>query len=170
MERRLNQKFETYITVFKNNIRDKINSLEFQEKEKINTIMEYVYDYQRLVFEKEDIRKRRRVKNTVPVDNRCNAKRANQEQCTRRRKDGSEFCGTHVKGTPHGLITTEETNTNIYHKLEVKAQDIGGIVYYIDGKYNVFNTEDILNNKENPEIIAKYTLRNNTYSIPEFGI
>ena len=170
MERRLNQKFETYITSFKNDIRDKINVLNFNEKEKINELMEYVYDYERLVFEKEDIRKRRRVKNTVPVDNRCNAKRANQEQCTRRRKDGSEFCGTHIKGTPHGLITTEDTNTNIYHKLEVKAQDIGGIVYYIDDKGNVFNTEDVMNNKENPQIIAKYIKQNDTYSIPEFGI
>jgi len=170
MERRLNKKFEDYITSFKNDIRDKINTIQFEETDKINEMMGYVYDYERLVFKKEDISKRKRVKNTIPETNRCNARRANNEQCTRRKKDGCEYCGTHIKGTPHGLITENISSDEIVCKLETHAQEIGGIVYYIDDNTNVYNTEDVMNNKENPTIIAKYVLRNGTYSIPEFGL
>lgn len=171
MEKRLNKKFEDYITSLKNDVRDKINTLCFQEKEKINELMGFIYDYERLVFQKDDISKRKRVKNTIPLTNRCNARRANNEQCTRRKKEGSEYCGTHVKGTPHGLITENcEELTTATHKIEIVAQEIGGIVYYIDNFKNVYSTEDIMNEKENPEIIAKYILQNGTYSIPELGL
>ena len=170
MERRLNKKFEDYITLFKNDIRDKINKVQFDETDKINELMGYVYDYERLIFKKEDISKRKRVKNTIPETNRCNARRANNEQCTRRKRDGCEYCGTHIKGTPHGLITENITSHDVTHKLEIIAQEIGGIVYYIDDNANVYNTEDVMNNKENPSIIAKYINRNGTYSIPEFGL
>lgn len=170
MERRLNKKFEDYITSFKNDIRDKINTIKFEENDKINELMGYVYDYERLVFKKEDISKRKRVKNTIPETNRCNARRANNEQCTRRKKDGCEYCGTHIKGAPHGLITENISYNEVACKLEIIAQEIGGIVYYIDENTNVYNTEDVMNNKENPQIIAKYVNRNGTYSIPEFGL
>jgi hypothetical protein len=170
MERRLNKKFEDYITSFKNDIRDKINTIKFEESEKINELMGYVYDYERLVFKKEDISKRKRIKNTIPEINRCNARRANNEQCTRRRKEGCEYCGTHIKGTPHGLINEILSSNENTHKIEIMAQEIGGIVYYIDDRENVYNIEDVMNNKENPGIIAKYTYRNGTYSIPEFGL
>ena len=53
---------------------------------------------------------------------------------------------------------------------EVFAEEIGGIVYYLDKNLNVYSTEDILKKKQDPEIIAKYTLNNNVYNIPEFGI
>ena len=170
MERRLNKKFEDYITSFKNDIRDKINTIQFEEADKINELMGYVYDYERLVFKKEDISKRKRVKNTIPETNRCNARRANNEQCTRRKKEGCEYCGTHIKGTPHGLISEAVHSSEMTHKIEIIAQEIGGIVYYIDDRENVYNTEDVMNNKENPGIIAKYTNRNGTYSIHEFGL
>jgi len=170
MEKRLNKKFEEYITSFKNSIRDKINSLEFSEKEKINDLMGYVYDYERLVFYKDDISKRKRVKNTNPKTNRCNAKRASGEQCTRRKKEGCEYCGTHVKGTPHGLINDVIDQTEMKHKIDIIAQEIGGIVYYIDSFKNVYNTEDVMNGKENPEIIASYVMNNGIYSIPSLGL
>lgn len=170
MERRLNKKFEDYITSFKNDIRDKIKMINFVESDKINELMGYIYDYERLVFKKDDISKRKRVKNTIPETNRCNARRANNEQCTRRKKEGCDYCGTHIKGTPHGLISELSMSCDIAHKIEIIAQEIGGIVYYIDDMENVYNTEDVMNNKENPEIIAKYTHRNGIYSIPEFGL
>ena len=50
MEKRLNIKFETYITEFKNSIRDKINNLNFKETEKNAELVGFVYDYERLVF------------------------------------------------------------------------------------------------------------------------
>ena len=170
MEKRLNTKFETYITNFKNDIRDKINTLQFDDKEKGGELVGFVYDYERLVFEKEDVCKRKRIKNTVPLTNRCNAKRANGEQCTRRRMDEHEFCGTHVKGTPHGLINQNAETEPSRRKMDVMAHEICGIVYYIDDCNNVYNTEDVMSETENPRIIAKYEKQGDNYTIPEFGL
>jgi hypothetical protein len=114
--------------------------------------------------------KRRRVKNAVTLSDRCCAKRASGEQCTRRKKDENEYCGTHLKGTPHGIVSTNEENKNITQKVEVWAQDIQGIIYYIDNKNNVYQTEDIIINKLNPNIIAKYEKKGEIYSIPAFGL
>jgi hypothetical protein len=169
MEKRLNRISETYITNFKNNIRDKILEINFDEKTKINELMEFIYDYERLAFVKEDFIKRKRVKNSIPSTNRCNARRANGEQCTRRRKDNCEFCGTHSKGVPHGFMEEEDMSQST-QKLEVFAEDVQGIVYYIDKFNNVYKTEDIISGKENPDIIAKCIKNSNGYSIPSLGL
>jgi hypothetical protein len=55
-------------------------------------------------------------------------------------------------------------------KIEVWAQDIQGIIYYLDKNMNVYSTEDIVSNKSNPKIIAKYTKSCEIYHIPEFNI
>jgi hypothetical protein len=171
MERRLNKKLETYITTFKDNIREKATQLGLNNDTKSTQLLQFIYDYDRLSFCKEDFQKRKRVKNFVPIYDRCCAKRANDEQCTRRRKDESEFCGTHMKGTPHGIIDENPNETKINtHKVEVWAQDIQGIVYYIDKSNNVYETSDIVKNKVNPKIIAKYVKNGDNYSIPEINI
>ena len=170
MENRLNKVIESYITSFKDSIKDKLLGINFEDKNGTNDLLEYIYDYNRLTLSKDDFIKRKRIKNTIPTLNRCNAKRANGEQCTRRRKKECEFCGTHSKGTPHGLILTGEDQENANEKLEVVAEDIKGIVYYIDKYNNVYRTEDILSGKENPEIIASYVKQNGVYTIPEFGL
>lgn len=172
MERRLNKKLETYITTFKDSIREKATQLGLNSDMKSTQLLQYIYDYDRLSFNKEDFQKRKRVKNFVPVYDRCCAKRANDEQCTRRRKDSSEYCGTHVKGTPHGIVVenANEQQKNNTHKVEVWVQDIQGIVYYIDNSNNVYDTADIIKNQINPKIIAKYVKNGETYSIPEFNI
>ena len=40
----------------------------------------------------------------VPSSEKCQAKRSNGIQCTRRKKQDSCYCGTHIKGTPHGTV------------------------------------------------------------------
>jgi hypothetical protein len=170
MERRLNKKVETYITSFKDNIREKASQMGMTKNEQVNQLLQYIYDYDRLAFIKEDFQKRKRVKNFVPIFDRCCAKRASNEQCTRRKKDGCEYCGTHLKGTPHGIIDAQNEHKNTTQKIEVYAQDIQGIVYYIDKNNNVYQAEDIISNKINPKIIAKYVKDGENYSIPEFNI
>ena len=169
MEKRLNKSVENYVSTFKNNIRDKSITINFEEKTKINELLEYIYEYERLIFAKEDFVKRKRVKNSIPSTNRCNARRANGEQCTRRRKDDCEFCGTHSKGVPHGFME-EDNVTESTQKLEVVAEEIQGIVYYIDKFNNVYKTEDIISGIENPQIIAKCIKTNHGYSIPQLGL
>jgi hypothetical protein len=103
MEKRLNTQTETYVIQFKDSIKKKIASLDFSEKHKVNDLLEHIFEYQRLTFSKDDFAKRKRIQNTIPVENRCNAMKSSNERCTRRRKDGSEFCGTHTKNTPFEL-------------------------------------------------------------------
>ena len=52
----------------------------------------------------------------------------------------------------------------------VTAHDFSGIIYYIDDIENVYDTVDIHNNKTNPKVIAKYTVDNGVYKIPQFNI
>ena len=91
--------------------------------------------------------------------------RANGEQCTRRRKDNEEFCGTHVKGTPHGVISKDSSEDNNYKKVSVWIQEISGISYYIDNMHNVYNMEDIIQNKMNPRVIFKWKMEDDEYVI-----
>ena len=170
MERRLNKKAETYVTEFKDHIREKADSLGMSSDDNANKLLQYIYDYDRLAFNKDDFQKRKRVKNFVPVFDRCCAKRASNEQCTRRKKIGCEYCGTHVKGTPHGIVDALCENKMNTKKVDVWAQEIQGIIYYIDNLNNVYQAEDIMINKVNPKIIAKYVKTIDTYHIPEFNI
>ena len=170
MEKRINNKLETYITNLKTNICNKINNSTIDDKEQVNELLQFVYDYERLTMEKEDFIKRKRIKNAIPVTNRCNALRANNEQCTRRRKEGCEFCGTHTKGTPHGLIQNINQNNDNTKKHQVYAMEVQGIVYYIDNIKNVYNTEDIMNNISDPQIIATYEKKGDTIIIPKLGL
>jgi hypothetical protein len=168
MEKRINKKIEVYTTAFKEKILERSSQLGIKD-DQLNSLMQYIYDYERLSLNKDDFLKRKRVKNVVPYFDRCCAKRASSEQCTRRKKEGCEYCGTHMKGTPHGLVENEE-NKQTTQKIEVWAQEILGIVYYIDKFGNVYQAEDIVNNKTNPKVIAKYVKNGDVFSIPEFGI
>ena len=170
MEKRLNKKTEHFISTFKDSIREKATQMGMTKSEQVNQLLQYIYDYDRLSFTKEDFQKRKRVKNFVPIFDRCCAKRASNEQCTRRKKEESEYCGTHMKGTPHGIIDTITDIKINTQKVEVWAQDIYGIIYYIDKNNNVYQAEDIVSNKTNPKIIAKYIKNGENYSIPEFNI
>lgn len=170
MEKRLNKKLETYIAEFKDNIREKASELGLTTDDSTIQLLQYIYDYERISLNKEDFQKRKRVKNFVPIYDRCCAKRASEEQCTRRRKKGSEYCGTHLKGTPHGVMDANEEMKETTQKIEVWAQDINGIVYYIDKCNNVYDTADIIKNRLNPKIIAKYVKKEENYHIPEFDL
>src|SRR6056300_200807 len=152
MERRISKKVNDYTHNFKNEIAEKVKAMDSSDP---TELMNFIYKYKNFELTKEDFMKRKRVKNMVPVYERCCAKRANGQQCTRRKKDDSQYCGTHSKGTPHGVMNENETVSNVT-KVEVSAIDIKGIVYYLDNEGNVYDTEDIIANKKNPRIIAKY--------------
>jgi hypothetical protein len=170
MERRINKRIENYVTNFKDDIRKKAETLGLVNDLNLSQLVQYVYDYERLSLSKEDFMKRKRVKNAVHLSDRCCARRASNEQCTRRKKDGCEYCGTHLKGTPHGICESGDSDKPQGQKIEVWVQDIQGIVYYIDKNNNVYQAEDIIVNKVNPKIIAKYVKHGDIYSIPEFNL
>ena len=172
MEKKLNDKAQLYVADFKEKIKAKVIDLGFPElnQSAATELLEFINEHTRLTFDQKDLDKRRRVKNSIPVSNRCIACRASGEQCTRRRKDDCEYCGTHSKGTPHGVFNENAENVVLQQRVEVFVEEIKGIVYYIDHFGNVYKTEDILEQKENPRIIAKWVKVGTTYTIPEFGI
>ena len=164
MEKRLNTKIKVWVSDFKNDMVEnlqKINSIN--EKDKLQ-LLEYIYSYGHLEFKKEDIQKRTRVKNIVPFHDRCRALRANCEQCTRRKKGSHDFCGTHIKGTPHGVITNKKTEPT-QKKIQIWAEELNGIIRHLDKEGNVYDPQDIYQNSNNPKIIAKWELNNGCYSI-----
>lgn len=167
MEKRLTQKVEDYVESFINDIQAKISKTNVSEEIKAD-LLGFIHSYEKLNIEKTDFLKRKRQQVVVPVFLRCISKRSNGEQCSRRKKEGCDFCGTHSKGSPYGTFVQEATS--MMTKVEVWAQDIGGILYYIDNEMNVYQTEDIINNKPNPAVIAKYEKYCDKYSIPLFHI
>ena len=104
MEKRLNSKIEEYTKTFKDEIRDKAMALGFDDTHKVAELVGFIYDYNRFTLQKDDLIKRKRVKNSIPELNRCIAKRANGEQCTRRRRDDCEFCDSSHCGIPCRLL------------------------------------------------------------------
>ena len=169
MEKRLNRKIDAYMRDFKENFKDKMTTLGFSEHENYAALLQFMYDTPLLEITKIDLQKRKRVKNSVPFGERCCALRANHEQCTMRKKDGERFCGTHIKGRPHGEMNEGDCVQDTSVKIEVWAQDIKGIIYFIDKNNNVYDPQDIHQNLKNPRVICKYEKNDeDDYFIPEF--
>jgi hypothetical protein len=85
----------------------------------------------------------------------------------RRKKNGEKFCGTHIKGIPHGEIKVGEQVQDTTKKIEVWAQDIKGIIYHLDKDGNIYDPQHVHQNLKNPAIIAKYIKdENGDYEIP----
>lgn len=192
MEKRLNQRIDQYLIEFKNQIAGRIQAIVQgmedscsgscdsdrtilgDTKTKCNSLAAFVYNYEKIKVGKDDFMKRKRVKSVVPIYDRCCAKRASGEQCTRRKKEGESYCGTHIKGTPHSVMeeNVSEPSTPKNVKVDIWAQDIKGIIYYIDKVGNVYDTEDIMKIDKYPKrVIAKYVQDGKGgYSIPSiFG-
>jgi len=170
MERKLSKKIETHQIEFKNAIKTFIEKyIENDENINPGDLLKFVFDYESINLTKEDFQKRKRLKNTVPQFDRCTACRANGEQCTRRKKQDSCFCGTHAKGTPHGVVDKDnETENSTLKKVEVWIQEIKGINYYIDANNNVYMPDDIVSGKQQPRKIGKWELNEGgDYIIPQ---
>lgn len=166
MEKRVINKVDEYIHDFKKNIKSYLEECNVDHSTK-GELIQFVYDYEKLSLEKTDFAKRKRVKSVVPLFQRCTAKRANGDQCTRKKKDDSCYCGTHEKNRPHGEVDKHDNTQDVkLKKMEVWLQEINGILYYIDKFSNVYKTDDIVNNKIHPDIYAKYNIdTNNNYSL-----
>jgi hypothetical protein len=170
MERRINKKIEEHFINFKNEIIERLKHQhgDIQSDSDVYKLVEFIYNYPKISVDQDDIKKRKRVKNVVPFCDKCMALRATGEQCSRRKKDGYSFCGTHIKGAPHGHVENKP-QANPYTKRTVWIEEINGISYYIDNINNVYDSSDIVNNVTGPRIIAKYEKNVfGVYSIPSF--
>jgi hypothetical protein len=173
-----NDSVEKYISEFKDDIKQKalelINDpdLSKESKDILNAkminLVQYVYDYGRMKLTKEQVPSRTRITTIVPLAERCCAKIADGSQCTRRKQSDSVYCGTHLKGVPHGVCDIDEDIKPQGKKVQAWVQDIQGIMYYIDDNNNVYQMEDIMMSKPNPKVIAKYVKVGDVYTIPAF--
>ena len=156
MKKNIQNKTNDFFKKFKNDIK---NNNELNKDE----LIQFIYDYPTISFNDEDFKKRKRIKNKIPVCNRCIAIKSSNTQCTRRKKDNSNFCGTHMKGTPHGTVNNVNNNEK---KITTHTIDINGIYYYVDDNKNVYDPNDIHKNIKNPKIIYTYTKNDDdSYSI-----
>lgn len=163
MEKRIHDKVSNYIDKFKSEVKTYIKtSVNIPLTEK-SDLLKFIYDFETLEINKQDFIKRKRSKSVVPFYSRCIAKKSSGEQCTRKKRCDSNYCGTHDKNRPHGEINECDKEENILKKVEIWIQPINGIIYYIDGKNNIYKTEDILSNSQNPKIIAKYVKEGGVY-------
>ena len=161
MDKRLTTKLNTYMCKFKDDIKNELIRLECIDKDNMVSFLNYLYEYQQIEISRTDFLKRKRVKNTIPNDNRCNALKAGGEQCTRRRKENCLYCGTHSKGAPHGEITQHNDSSNNNKIIDIHAVQINGLIYYIDNIKNVYKMEDVISNVKNPQIIGTFKNVNN---------
>lgn len=144
MESRIKNKIDNYNTTFKNNIKEKMIELDMLNSEKEKQFLQYVFEYERLQLINDDFSKRKRLKNVVPGDDRCLANKACNEQCTRKRKDGFDFCGTHIKGTPNGIVYKCE-NIDSKKKVVLKLVTNRGILNYVDDSGKKYEMEEVMN-------------------------
>jgi len=164
MEARVNTMISNYVRTLKSDFASKVRDMDLGDPT-TNELLGYMFDYNKLVLEPTDFNKRKRLKNSIPITNRCSACKANGLQCTRRRKDGSEFCGTHSKGVPHGMVRDTDSNVNQSHNVDIYGEEINGIIYYLDKYNNIYKMEDIMSEKSDPMIIGSYTNINDSYKL-----
>lgn len=162
MNKRINKTIDKWWTALREDLQTQVTEAPTMTAQ---AILHHLWKKSPLILKESDYQKRQRAKNIVPLYERCTAKRANSEQCTRRRREGANFCGTHAKGTPHGTINMDDIETPL-KKVDVWIQEIGGISYYIDGDGNVYNPQDVFQNKIDPRKILRYEKKSDgTYII-----
>lgn len=173
MERSANRKIETYVAGYKAEVKTKIVALEFEDRGKINDLLEYMFEYPRLTLEAADFVRRKRAQNPVDETSRCAAITNRGSQCKCRRGAKSEFCGTHAKGAPHGAVAPPEAAapTDAVHSVQLSAHSVRGIMYYMDAQLNVFSPEDVLRGSPDPARIARAERRaDGSLAIPALGL
>ena len=164
MEKNIRSKITTYESEFKDNLKqwlfdNNASILCENTDDKTNDFIQHLSDFPRLELSAQDFQKRKRIKINVPDYNRCIAMKCNGERCSRKQKnDGTQFCGTHIKGAPHGTFTSNQ-ELNKKRQINLWLQEINGIARYIDEANNIYSTPDIINKVNPPKIIGKYGIK-----------
>lgn len=98
------------------------------------------------------LQKRKRKKNKqLALNELCMARKADNAQCTRRRKDDSEYCGKHCNNLKFGRIDDEDKYSNNEDFIKCSPEEISGKEYLVDNNTNIVYSYDF----ENPKIVGK---------------
>lgn len=114
-------------------------------------INKYVGDIQDINLVLDDKRKKRKKNKILASDELCMAKKADNLQCTRRRKEGCEYCGKHQNNLKFGRIDDEERYNDKTKYIRTIHKRIDGEDYLIDDD-NIVYTFD----KTSPEVLGVF--------------
>jgi len=171
MEKIISNKVDEHVESIKTELINSINNIlqkEEIEKDDMTNLINEVMTIKSVEFSKEDfISKRNRTRNEVHKSERCIARKSAGEQCSHRKQEGKMYCGTHSKGTPHGVISDEIDTNKVTTKVAINVIEIEGILYHVDNMGNVYDPIDIVSNTKHPKVICKYEKQEDgTYTIP----
>lgn len=151
MDKSLNKTIEAYLCYVKDEIAAAVG----------DEMAQVVYSVQLkpIILHKEP---KPRSKTIVSEQERCLAMKAGNMQCTRRKTSTGHYCGTHIKGLTYGVVDASSEISSI-KKREIWAEDIRGIIYWIDAQHNVYKTEDVQKNITDPKVIGTWTKEGEEY-------
>lgn len=93
---------------------------------------------------KKQLPKKKRAKLPVDPSTICMARKQDGNQCTRRKKEGQEYCGKHIKNRKYGRI--DEPSPHFDKKLSknsnylaTKIEKINGVEYLVDDNNVVYH-------------------------------
>lgn len=171
MEKIISSKVDEHVDGIKAGLIKRITNLVHKDdiiKDDLSNLLNEVMEIKSVEFTKEDfIVKRNRMRNEVHKSERCIARKSAGEQCSHRKQEGKMYCGTHSKGTPHGVISDEIDTNKVTTKVAINVIDIAGILYHVDNMGNVYDPIDIVSNTKHPKVISKYEKHEDgSYTIP----
>lgn len=98
------------------------------------------------------VQKRKRKKNKQLTGSElCMARKADNDQCTRRRKENSEYCGKHCNNLKFGRIDDEDKYSNSDDFIKCSPEEIDGKEYLVDSLSGIVYCYDF----DNPKIVGK---------------
>lgn len=148
VESTVNYKVQSYISQMKFDIQRHIMGLHFvHEPEKINQLVEYILGYDRIELNSNDfLCSPAKKPRTTPSSRVSKKKKDSVISAMPMNNDLADFFSTDAEVLPVAPST-----------IELVAQDISGITFFIDSFGNVYNTEQVMNKLPNPQIVAHYT-------------
>lgn len=115
-------------------------------------VKKYIDDSFDIDFSAAPIKKRKRKQNKLLAKNElCMARKADGLQCTRRRRDGTEFCGKHASNLKYGRVDDEELNDSNKDQIKCTLEKIDGNSYLVDCNSKLVYTFDT----DNPTVVGK---------------
>lgn len=180
MEKRIQQKIDLYFSAYQENMRKLIETSGWKQSPDVCALFQHMCDYPPLTLDEDDYRPQLKYKQPVTEEERCVAKRPSGTQCTRRKKKGCNYCGTHLKTNEHGQNVADgqnkngQTNANGQTEQNIESvpsickttlsiQEYQGIYYHMDKDGNVYCAEDVMNNYPYPRVIGNYSQGNMTW-------
>jgi len=121
----------------------------------------YELNYEELCGRYCELKNKKNKKKKLAKGIRCMAKKADGDQCTRRRriKDSSgniihpevDYCGKHIKSIKYGRVDDDEKHKNTDEYIRTIRENLDGEYYLVDPLTNTVYSY----NKENPILIGK---------------